>query len=150
MILPLLIALLQSANFTGLWKLDKQSSDLPYVFELVDEYTLKVEHYDDKLSLEIEFSVKGRTVKGQKESYLINGSAQTSKDVRGVQITRSVRSDGDKLLISSEKIFAGMLQLPTINELQEWSLSTDSKTLTITVSDINNPTSKQKRVFKKY
>ncbi len=140
----------QTPNFTGVWSLDKkQSRNIPDSFEIVDEYLLKVNQNEaESLSISVEFTGRGQTLKGDTVTCSLDGKPHTHKDSRGVEIKRSIKQDGNKLVVETEKIFTGEIQLPPTNEREEWTLSEDAKTLTITITNLKDPKSNpQIRVY---
>lgn len=142
----------QTPDFTGVWNLDKKhSSNLPDLFEVVDEYTLKVDQKGmESLTMVVEFTSRGQTIKGEAANYSLDGRLHTHKDSRGVEIQRSIRLDAGRLLVETKKMFTGEIQLPPANEREEWTLSEDAKTLTITIVNLKDPkSSPQTRVYRK-
>lgn len=142
----------QTPDFTGVWSLDKkQSSNLPDPFEIVDEYILRVEQKGaESLTVAVEFTSRGQTLKGEAATCSLDGKPNTHKDSRGVEVKRSIRLDSGRLLMETEKTFTGEIQLTPMKEREEWQLSEDAKTLTITITNLKDPkSSPQTRVFRK-
>lgn len=140
----------QTPNFSGVWSLDKkQSSNIPDPFEVVDEYILKVNQKEaESLSIAVEFTGQGQTLKGDTVTSSLDGKPHTHKDSRGVEIKRSIKWDGNKLVVETEKVFTGEIQLPPANEREEWTLSEDAQTLTITITNLKDPkSSPQIRIY---
>jgi hypothetical protein len=140
-------------NFSGEWKLDKEkSTNLPEIFQAVEEFVLVVKQPDEN-SIVFFTQVKGhgQSLTGEEENYPINGTVVEKETNRGVKLKRSLCYDQDqrRLVIDSEKRFTGQVQLPDSNENEVWELSSDGKTLTVTVTPKEEGKQKQVRVFVK-
>lgn len=140
-------------NFNGTWVLQKdKSANLPGLFQAVDEYLLIVTQPDEKsITVAKKFTGRGQTISDEAQSFPIDGSTIEKKDNRGVTLKRSFRYDAEnpRLLVDTERIFTGQVQLPNTSEGEVWELSDEGKTLTITITPKTGNGQKEIRVFSK-
>jgi hypothetical protein len=143
----------ERANFNGIWQLVKdKSTNLPNIFETVDEYLLIIKQSDDKnISVATEFHGRGQTITTPSENFPVDGTPVEKDDQRGFKQKRSFHYADDQrhLLVETEKHFTGEVRLPDTNESESWELSTDGKILTITITPKTEGGQKQIRVFSK-
>lgn len=139
-------------NFNGIWQLDKaKSTNLPGVFQTVDEYLLIIKQADDKsITVSTEFHGRGQTITSEPDSYPIDGTAKEKEDPRGFKLKRSFKyGEGKVLIVETDKIFKSDLQMPNTSENESWQLSEEGKILTVTITPKAEGSSKQVRVFAK-
>jgi hypothetical protein len=138
-------------NFSGTWKLDKEkSTNLPRLFEAVDEYFLLVNQTgENSITFSTRFTGRGQTISNEAETFPTDGSAVEKEDRRGVKTRRTVRFDTEKprLLVETERRFTGEIQMANTNDNEVWELSDEGKTLTVTITPKAEGGQQQVRVF---
>jgi hypothetical protein len=144
-------------NFSGTWILDKSQSDGSQLMGISEDpekirdasMTMVVEQQGSKLRVT-------RTVKTQGEekkeihTYKTDGSETTNTGFRGETVVARAFWEGDKLVVVSTRTMRVLLKDITVESRGVWSLSPDSKTLTI-AAQVNSPRGEQrvKAVFDK-
>lgn len=141
----------EKPKFEGVWSLDKaKSSNLPPIFEAVDEYLFIIKQADDKsITFSTKFQGRGQTISSEPETYPIDGSTVERKDPRGVLSKRSFQYNENGLVVVTEKLFTGEVQLPNSLENELWELKDSGNTLSITITPKKEGSQKQVRVFTK-
>ncbi len=136
-------------DFNGIWVLDKaKSTNLPGIFESVQEYLLIIKQDEKNITVSTEFHGRGQTISSEPDVFPTDGTPVEKNDRRGFKQKRSFRFDENKnLLVETEKIFTGEVQMPNTNENESWSISDEGKTLTITITPKTEGATKQVRVF---
>lgn len=138
-------------DFNGIWVLDKaKSTNLPSVFESVQEYLLIIKQDEKNITVSTEFHGRGQTISSEPDVFPIDGTPVEKNDRRGFKQKRSFHFDENKnLLVETEKIFTGEVQMSNTNENESWNISEEGKTLTITITPKTESATKQVRVFTK-
>lgn len=141
----------ENPNFNGVWVLDKaKSSNLPSIFETVQEYLLIIKQDEKSITVSTEFNGRGQTISSEPDTYPLDGTAVEKNDRRGFKQKRSFRtSDSSSLAVETEKVFTGEVQMPNTSEKESWSISQEGSILTITISPKTEGGAKQVRVFNK-
>jgi hypothetical protein len=126
--LALLLAAVAGAqskpNFTGTWKQDDSRSTVRPGSTL--KYSNKIDHEDPKLSKMTIMDYGDRPATTYTQTYVTDGTPNTSSDREGDTITTTVKWEGNVLVFETgEKEKAGALFTR-----ETWTLSEDGKTLT--------------------
>jgi hypothetical protein len=141
----------EKPDFNGTWILDKsKSSNLPSLFQNVQEYLLILKQDEKSITVSTEFTGKGQTISSEPDTFPIDGTIVEKADRRGFTQKRSFKfAENNKLEVETEKIFSGQMQMSNTNEKESWELSDGGKVLTVIISPKTESGEKQVRVFNK-
>lgn len=134
-------------DFTGTWIRDVAKSDEmgTYVDGKIQTTSvdLVVRHEGNDLQVESRWSHKPAT----QVNYVLSGNENTVADERGNPFTYRTTWNDDQLVIEGYTKVSSPFGTIEIKTKEEWSLSADGRTLTITTtttsSSLGNPTRKQ-------
>ncbi|MBK7994407.1 MAG: hypothetical protein IPK14_13805 [Blastocatellia bacterium] len=140
----------ENADFNGVWVLDKEKSvNLLQIFATVQEYLLIIKQDNKTITVSTEFQGRGQKISSEPDTFPMDGTTVEKADRRGFIQKRSFRYNAaNELVVETEKVFTGEVQMPNSSENETWNISGEG-VLTITITPKNNSENKQVRVFNK-
>jgi hypothetical protein len=145
-----LVSAQEKVNFSGTWVMDRSQSDVSQLIGLSDEsenagnasMTMVVEQQGSNLRVNRTLKLR-REERKEIHTYKIGGSETTNTGSRGETVVGRAFWEGDKLVIVSTITKRGPLKDISAETRGVWSLSPDTKSLTISVL-INSPRGAQR------
>jgi hypothetical protein len=134
-------------NFSGVWNLDKDKSDMsggPGGGPRMVSPSMTIEHKDPQLIIKRKFEFQGEE-RTQEMKYTTDGKPNTNEGFRGRTVKSKTSWDGDKLVTEATR------ETPqgTFETKETYSLSDDGKSLTIEMTRAGATGPSRKSVYTK-